>query len=302
MTAIAEFTDVGALAHGATVEMAGVSIGHVSHIQVDGSKARLVLVFPRSAHVPVSVTAQVRRAAVLGPQVIELIVPPGGANAALLADHATIASTDVRPDLEELIKSGTDLFGALSASQIATLLQEGAAAFGGEGGQIHQTLDNLDVVLTGYASRTATITSLVHDLDTLTASLGPNSDANALALANLARTTAVLDDQRTRFVNLLASLDTVSRQGVTLLATQLPQIADQLLALRTTTQALANQQKALGNILKYLPLHNAALAGSTVNDFIQVLNDFIICGVPGGGEDPTSPLNSCSFVPQASTP
>ncbi len=298
MTATAEFSDVGSLASNATVEMAGVSIGHVTHIRVDGAKAKLTLRFPKSAGVPAGVIAQVRRGAILGPQLIELLIPAGVPPEPLLADNATISATTVRPDLEDLIKSGTDLIGALSTSQLAQLLQEGARGFGGEGGTLHQVIDNLDVVLTGYASRTAAITSIVNDLNTLSSSLGPAAEADAQAIANLARAATILDSQRLRLTNLLSALDSVSQQGVALLSTQLPQIADQLLALRDVTQAVASQQHALGVILQYLEGHNAATGNATVNNFIQVLNDFIICGLgQAGGEVPTSPLNSCTNVP-----
>ena len=298
MTATAEFSDVGSLAPNATVEMAGVRIGHVSHIRVDGASAKLTLVFPKSARVPADVVAQVRRGAILGPQLIELIIPPNSPPEPLLADKATITSTSVRPDLEDLIKSGSDLLGALSASQLAQLLQEGARGFGGEGGTLHQVIDNLDVVLTGYASRTAQITSIINDLNTFTSSIGPAAQANAQAIANLAKAAAILDEQRTRLTSLLGALDSVSQQGAAILSTQLPQIADQLTALRDVTQAVANQQHALGVLLTFLKGHNSATANATVNNFIQVLNDFIVCGLgKAGGEDPTSPLNACTNVP-----
>jgi phospholipid/cholesterol/gamma-HCH transport system substrate-binding protein len=304
MSASAEFADVGALAPRATVEMAGVNIGYVSRVSVDGAQARVTLRFPRSAHVPANVVAQVRRAAVLGPQLIELIVPTAhsGQPVPLLADNQRIATTVVRPDLEDLVRSGTDLIGALSTSELARVLQAGAQGFGGRGAQLHQAIDDLDVILAGYASRTQEITKLLGDIDTLTSSIGPAAQADAEALGNLARATAVLDDQRQRLVDLLSSLDRASQQGIALLSTELPQIADQLVMLRSTTQALANQQVALGRLLVYLQGHNATLSEATVNNFVQVLNDFVICGVPGGGEDKTSPLNSCTNVPAPPAP
>jgi phospholipid/cholesterol/gamma-HCH transport system substrate-binding protein len=298
MTATADFTDVGSLAGHATVEMAGVNIGYVSHVQVDGTFAKLTLRFPRSTRVPASVIAQVRRASILGPQLIELMIPAGSESGPLLADHGTIRTTDVRPDLEDLIKSGADLLGALSASELAKMIEEGAKGFGGEGPRLHQQIDDLDTIMVGYASRTATIAKLITDLDTFASSTGPAAQANALALSNLAKAAGILDEQRTRLTGLLSALDAVSQQGVALLSTQLPQIADQLVALRTTTQALANQQTALANVLYYLQGHNAATSLTTVNGFVQIINDFIICGLgKAGGEDPTSPLNSCSAVP-----
>ena len=304
MTVSAEFPDVGSLAHNAAVELAGVNVGYVSHIALQGDHARLTLKIPRSAHVPASAYAQVRRAAILGPQVIEIVIPPGAPAEPLLADHADLpqSSNQVRPDLEDLIKTGTDVIGALSASDVARLLQENAAGFGGEGPTLHLVIDNLNTVLSGYASRTATITQLVKDLNSFSSALAPNAQADAEAVANLAKATAILDSQKERLTNLLIALDNVSQQGASILRTQLPQIDDQLLALRQVTQAVANQQQGLASILANLQGHNHSTASATYNGFIQVIIDLIVCGVPGGGEDPNSPANSCHNVPAGGQP
>ena len=41
-------------------------------------------------------------------------------------------------------------------------------------------------------------------------------------------------------------------------------------------------------------LRNEALRLGTNGDFAQVLNDFVLCGLPGGGDQPGDPVNSCS--------
>ena len=215
MSVSAEFPDVGSLAHHAAVEMSGVNIGYVSHITLQGDHARLTLTIPRSARVPASAYAQVRRAAILGPQVIEIVVPPGAPAVPLLANGADLpqSANQVRPDLEDLIKTGTDVIGALSASDLARLLQENATGFGGEGPTLHAVIDNLNTVLSGYASRTATITQLVNDLNSFSSALAPSAAANAQAVSNLSRATAILDAQKDRLTNLLIALDNVSQQG-----------------------------------------------------------------------------------------
>ena len=297
MQASATFSDVGDLPNGGSVEMVGVIIGHVTAITLDHNRARLTLRFARSAHVPAAVRAEVRQASLLGPKVINLVPTSDAPNQPLLADKAVITDAQVVPTLQDLVKAGTDVIGALSGSELATVVAEGAKGFGGKGPELHQTLDDLNTVMAGFASHTATITKLLGDLDQLSASLAPNAGANAQALSNLAATVAVLDQEKQKLTDLIGSLNQVSAQGADLLAQHLPQIENQLTALKSVTQAVANQQAAFGGVLTYLKGHNAATSLGTVNDFIQVLNDFVICGVPGGGEDPTSPLNACSYVP-----
>ena len=303
ITVTGDFVDVNALEHRATVEMNGVNVGVVSHIQVDGSLAKLTMKIKRSAHVPANVVADIRRASLLGPDVVEL-TPPPGSSAPPLADHAVLADAaspaKFLPDFETLVHAGNDLLGTLGAegtSALARVVAEGAKGFGPEGGDLRVVLDSLNTVVSGYATRTQTITTLLQSLDTFSSTLSPNAQANVEALSNLARTTEVLDRQKDRLIALLTSLSTVSTQGSQLLEADLGQITTQLNGLRSVTQAVADQQASLANILIYLNGHNLATSRgvSHPNDFTQVLNDFVVCGLPNhaGGDVPGDKLNSC---------
>lgn len=303
ITVTGDFVDVNALEHRATVEMNGVNVGVVSHIQVDGSLAKLTMKIKRSAHVPANVVADIRRASLLGPDVVEL-TPPPGSSAPPLADHAVLADAanpaKFLPDFETLVHAGNDLLGTLGAegtSALARVVAEGAKGFGPEGGDLRVVLDSLNTVVSGYATRTQTITTLLQSLDTFSSTLSPNAQANVEALSNLARTTEVLDRQKDRLIALLTSLSNVSTQGSQLLEADLGQITTQLNGLRSVTQAVADQQASLANILIYLNGHNLATSRgvSHPNDFTQVLNDFVVCGLPNhaGGDVPGDKLNSC---------
>ena len=302
MSATATFDDVADMASGALVEMADVGIGHVTSIKLAGTRARLHLVFKRSAKVPPQVTARVRRTSVIGEKFVELRPDTQDLHAPLLADGAVIRHTEVVPDLEQLVASGTEVFTAISSTKLATLLAEQAQGFGGNGATLTRLLDDLDTITAGFRTRTATVANLVDALDQLGSDLGPSAQANAQALANLATTTQILSDQRQALVGLITSLNNLSVQGRSIFDQHLKQVGEQLVGLRSITQAVADRQRDLGLLLINLPGHNEALRRSTVDDFVQVLNDFVICGLAGGGEDPSSPLNSCSYVPQAPQP
>jgi phospholipid/cholesterol/gamma-HCH transport system substrate-binding protein len=301
VTAFATFDDVADLANGAPVHYADVLVGSVTSIELDetGTRANLSMEIDRAADVPANVEARIRRTTPLGEKFVELRplgdVDEGGA----LADGTTIVRTEVVPDVEQLIASGTDLFAALSASEIAVLLDEGAEAFGGKGPQLRELLGDLGDVVHGYSTRTDTIAALVDAIDELAAATGPAAEANATSIAHLAETTRILDEQDDRLFDLVRSLDRLAIEGRSILDAHMDEMAIQIDGLRSVTSAIAREQVALGNILEYTPAHNEALERGVKDDFVQVLNDFVICGLPGGGEDPSSPLNSCSYVPSA---
>ncbi|MHB1488437.1 MAG: MCE family protein [Acidimicrobiales bacterium] len=300
ISASAVFSDINGLATNAPVEMADVKVGHVSSFRVTGSQARVYLTIDKKAQVPAQVEADISRTSLLGEVFVDLVPKTTEAKSTPLANGAVITNTRVVPGLEQLVKAGTNLVGALSANQLADLINEGAQAFGGKGPELHQLLDYLNTVVAGYNAHTAQITSLVNSLNTLSSSLAPNAQANAQALTNLSHSVKVLNDQSTRLANLLGSLSSLSVQGSSILSAYFPEISNQLNGLRSVTSALAQSQSDLGNLLTYLPIHNTVLPTGIADNFIQILNDFIVCGMPGGGEIPTSPLDSCHYVPQNS--
>ena len=288
----AEFSDVNQLANGAQVEMADVPVGRVTDITLDGDRARVTMAINRSAHVPADVTAVLDQTSVLGENFVNL-EPAHGASGALLADGSVIRNTAVAPEAEQLVGAGTSLFQAVPTGDLAAIIDAGGQGFAGQAASLRQLLNDFSTVAAGYAGQTGQITALIDNLDQLGSGLAPSAQQDAQAITNLAQTTAVLAQESGRFTQLLQSLDTLSIQGRSILETYFPQITDQLQALASTSQALAQHQQDLAGLLKYLPVHDATAQGATVDNYLQVLNNIIVCGIPGGGADNSAPASAC---------
>ncbi|MHB1582650.1 MAG: MCE family protein [Acidimicrobiales bacterium] len=291
ITARAVFADVGDLTTGAQVQMAGIPVGSVSAIALDGTRALVTLSIERRAHVPADVTAEIARTTILGEQYVDLV--PGRRASGLLADHAMIGRTRVVPDVEQLISAGAQVFGSISTSQLAGIIAAGGQGFGGQEASLRHLLNDFSTVTAGYASRTAQITTVIKSLDQLGASMAPNSAADAQSLTNLSHTVAILAQQSSRFDGLLQALDNVSVQGRSILEGNMAHITDQLQALAAVSTQLAQHQQSLAGLLEYLPMHNATLNSVAVHDYLQVLQNIIVCGIPGGGES-SAPAFTCS--------
>jgi phospholipid/cholesterol/gamma-HCH transport system substrate-binding protein len=296
--ATATFDDVADLTSGAPVMMSDITIGKVTHIKLDatGRRAKVDMVIHRSADVPADVKALVRRTSALGEKFIDLEPRSAAArhqDAPPLRDHTTIADTGEVADLEQLVSSGTAAFGAMSASQIAILLDEGARAFGGKGPALRQVLDSLSSVAHGYAGRTDKITDIIANLDRLSADLAPGTDARGQTLAHLNDTLAILNVNDDRFFQLVGSLNRLAGDGDRILGEHLTQIRTQLQGLRDVTDAIAQEEKSLGDLLVNLPAHNLRLPLAEKGNFVQALIDVVLCGVPGGGDVPGDPVDAC---------
>lgn len=297
LTVTAVFDDVADLADGAPVQLADVGIGQVQSIHLDdsGRRAEVQLSIERSAEVPADVTARVRRTSPLGEKFIELRPADAtGAGQALLEDGATIDDTEVVPDLEQLVGSGTDFFGALGAGELAVLLEESAEGFGGQGQNIRAVLDNLGGVAEGFAAHTDELETLITSIDQLAADTGPAAAQHADALTNLAAATDLLDDDSEQLLDLMDSLAALATTGSSILREHVDEIEGQIDALHSVSRAVATEQDSFSALLENAQYHNEALRTGVRDFFAQVLNDFIICGVPGGGDQPGSALNSCN--------
>jgi phospholipid/cholesterol/gamma-HCH transport system substrate-binding protein len=284
--ATAFFSDVSDLVAGAPVQYAKITVGSVSAITVSHDQAKVVMSIERSAQVPADVTAELTQTSLLGQHYVLLVAP--SADPPLLRNGAVITHTQFVPGIQQLVESGAAVFGAVNAADLAQIIDNGAEGFGGQAANLRQLLDDFDTILAGYSSRSSEITSVIDNLDQFNSTLGPDSQQDAQALSNLAQTTQILAGQSSQFEQLLQSLNDLAVQGNSILSTGLHQTEDQIDALAAVASQLAQHQSDLATILLELPGHNAATSSLTVNNFAQILEDVIVCGLPGGGAGSTA--------------
>lgn len=291
MTASATFSDVADLVAGAPVQYADISVGSVQSISLSGDEARVVMTIDRDAQVPADVTAELTESSILGQHLVALVAPsPGGP---MLQNGAVIGKTAFVPGIQQLVESGAAVFGAINGAQLSQIINNGAQGFGGQAANLRQLLNDFDTILAGYSTRSGEITSLIDNLDAFNSTLAPNAQQNAQAVSNLAQTTQILAQQSSRFEQLLQSLNDLATQGNSILSTGLGQTEDQINALAAVATQLYQHQRDLATILEELPGHNQALASLTVNNYAQILEDIIVCGIPGGGAGNT-PDSTCA--------
>lgn len=286
----AVFGDVSSLTTGASVQLADIDVGSVTGIALDHGRALVTMAVQRSAGVPADVTAELEQPTILGQYVVDLV--PKGSGDGQLRNGERISHGEVVPGIQQLVQSGTEVFGAVNAAELSEIIGNSAQAYGGQGAQIKALLDDFGTVLAGYASQSGQITTLIDQLDQFTSTLAPDAGSNAEALANLAQTSTTLAQQSNQFIALLQSLEALATQGRSILDTGLPQIEDQLNALAAVASQLSSHQQQLATVLQEVPAANKNLAGATYQGYLQVLNNIIVCGVPGLGGG-TAATNEC---------
>ncbi|MBI4259706.1 MAG: MCE family protein [Actinobacteria bacterium] len=287
----ARFADVGDLTDQAPVMMADITVGKVTDIRLDGTEAVVTMVLDPEAGVPRDAGARIRRTSLLGERVVDLVIPEELAeDAPSIRDGDEIGDTDTRPDLEDLVREGADVFGAIGVSELATMIDEGARGFGEQGDELGALLGNLQVIVSRYAGRTDDIDALIRSMDRFNRTLATRADAHGLALRNSARGLRVLREESGRLQEALHSLARLARGADSILEEHSDEMDRFFSQIRTILRVLREEQDSIEKFLIYAPLHNRNTQLVDYGTFNQVIQDFVICGF---NDDPEDPARRC---------
>lgn len=292
VTVRASFPDVGDLAASAPVMMADVQIGKVTDIGLADGQAQVTMELRRDAAVPAGVLARVRRTSLLGERIVDLVVPEGTPqDAPPLGDGDRITSTESRPDLEDLVQEGTDVLSPIAASEVATLVNEGAKGFGGRGAQLRELLGNFQSIVHAYAGRTDDIRGFIESLNDFNSTLAAKADAHAQAVANAARGIGMLREESGRLREAVHALARLSVGARSVLEAHADEMGRFFAQMRVILGVLHDEQGSIEQLLNWAPGHNRNTQTTEYDRFVQVLQDFVICGI---NDDPSDPARNCN--------
>jgi phospholipid/cholesterol/gamma-HCH transport system substrate-binding protein len=293
------FSDARDLVVGAPVDVRGVPSGSVTSITLSGSKARIAFALPAGIQVPDSAAVTLEPTGLLGQDVLDLTWS-SSTKGPYLSNGDRIDSTGDIGSIEDLVTSGSQLLGAVSASDLASIIDQAAVGFGGQGPKLRSVIDNLASITAAYHQHQSQLDGAITGLDRTMATLAASSASLGAAIGNLKSATGALASQSTQLNQLVDSLNRLGDQGNRLLAAATGELNTTVVGATDLINDLASRQEYLGLILHWLPLHNRATSLGETNDFLQVLIDFVLCG-PGlqTSTEANSPARSCHFVPQA---
>lgn len=162
----AVFSDVSGLAAGDDVRAAGVEVGRVNSLALQGNNDVLV-VFTASNAVPLtrSTTLTVRYKDLVGNRYLEINPPTAGGSP--LAGGAVIPASHTQPavSLDALFNGFQPLFQGLQPAQINQLSGELIAVFQGEGGTIDTLLSSIGSLTSTLANRDRVIGQVITNLN-----------------------------------------------------------------------------------------------------------------------------------------
>lgn len=273
----ATFDDVIDLVENAHVRAGDIPIGVVESIELTPDLvARVTLSVRPDTGLPSEVEARLLQTSILGERFIELRAKEGATGE--LADGAVIDDTVVVGDFEDLVVTGSDLLGAVSADQLALAVQTGATAFGGRGGLLGRFLDDVNAFVGGYEEGKEDIVRVIESFDAFVSELAPAAETNAAALADLARASQALEEEDDRLLDALEDVRRLSVVGSRILDDHEAQLDNVFRRLHLLLDQILRIDGALQNMLTWIARHNLHVPNGAIDELAQIWQDFVICG------------------------
>lgn len=249
MRLTAVFDDVASLRVGNNVVVADVPVGSVVSIELtDDNRARTTVALD-DLQLPRETIARIGQSSALGDNYVELVRPEGG-GCPCLASGDTVERTRTAPQVEAIVGQLGVVLASITGNDLATIVEESAAALSGRGETLNRLFADLEVVADTFADQSRTLTRTIDRLDDLTATLADGDAQVERLLDQAARATRLLADNRQRIVDGLEQLSRVARVSVEeSLGQHRETTAQQVRKLRGIVREVAEGQEVIESIL-----------------------------------------------------
>ncbi len=206
---------------GADVRFRGVLVGQVRTVTASGGGATLELAIApdQAAQLPANVSAELLPTTLFGERYVDLIQPPSPAAARLTA--GAVIGQDRSRDAIELEKVLNDLLPLLTAVQpqkLSVTLTAVAQALQGRGGQLGQTLDQLNAYLKQLNPKLPALDADISELVQVTSTYTQAAPSIVQALNDFTVTSRTIAEQQHNLTALYATLTGAARSLTTFLA------------------------------------------------------------------------------------
>lgn len=287
----AEFSNASGLQAGDTVRIAGVEVGKVSAVTLDGDDALVAFSVDTDQQLTASTAAAIHFENLLGQRFLALL--PGRAGAPPLRPGATIPLSRTTPaiDLTAVFDGFAPLFSALAPDQVNQLAASIIEVFQGESGTVANLVSQTALLTSNLADRQQVIDELLSGLASLLDAVGTHDTQLGQLIGSFDSLVRGLAGDRAGISSAITDVSSLGSTTSNLLQRAEPSLDEDIRALAADVGTLSADQGGLDAALRGLPGMVGALAkiqssGSWVNVYlcdltIDVHGQLDISLVPG---------------------
>jgi len=271
----ARFADAGGLKSGDDVRIAGVKVGKVTSLSLEGAVVRVAFQINTSAKIGDQTRADIKIKTLLGQKYIALA--PAGVGK--LHGDIPLARTTTPLDVTQAFIGLGQRAGEIDTKQLAAAFDTLAATFKDTPPYVHESLRGLERLSTSIASRDNQLKQLLADANTVTNTLAQRNAEIAKLIDDSNLILQTVYQQRVVIHNLLVDTAAVSKQLAGLVRDNRAIIGPALANLEQTLVILQRNQDNLDQAIH--------LSAPFIRDFTDVLGngrwfETVLWNLPGG--------------------
>ncbi len=271
---IVSFESAAGLEPKANVKMAGVPVGKVEAIELEGTRARLVLRIREGVRIPIDSVVSIQTQGFLGEKYIEIL--PGKETTQMLPHGGRVTNTIPPANLDEIIRKvsiiSEDLKNFTNTLSETLGTEEGRKALSDIVRNIRETSEVLRTVVAGNEER---LNRILANVDTLSADMKEISAANKEDLrVMIANLRSFSDTLKTEAPGLARNLQEMSEQVGGVVGENRENIRESIANIKNASAKLDNTLDSAGKVLARIERGEGTL-GKLVSDntTIDTLND-----------------------------
>lgn len=267
------FANVGGLRPGDDVRAAGVRVGRVDGVDLQGAQARVTFTLDDEQPLTTSTHLTLRFQSLLGQRYVAMM--KGDDAGAPMPDGATIpvSQTDQGFDLTALLNGFEPLFATLKPAELNQLAESIVAVLQGQGGTIESLMANTATLTNRLADDGKVVETVLDTLTPVLRDVAARGDQVEGTIDDLRSLLRELDKEHRRIGRSIDGVSELSNAASDLIREVRQPVHRDIHALREFGRISVEQRAAINSLLKYLPIGSYAFArpftsGAWLNIFI----------------------------------
>ncbi|HWE67961.1 MAG TPA: MCE family protein [Acidimicrobiales bacterium] len=247
---MARFPNSAGITKGSDVMVAGVKVGTVKSVKVQGNAVVTDLSVSHSITLPHVTSAAIEVETLLG--VVDVTLKPVSGWQDPLRNGALITNTSVPTELYQIQNTGQKLLSKSNAKALNTLIESLATITKGKQVQVGEIIKGLGALTTTINQRSGQVSNLIDSANTLSGTLAAKDQELVSIVDNLNTVSTGLADHSTDLSNLIDNVDAMASQTNSLVTGDSPALNTLLQSLHTDLTVVGQHQVDLAQGVSYL--------------------------------------------------
>jgi virulence factor Mce-like protein len=254
------------------VRVLGLPAGSVNKVEVVGNQVKVTMTIEDKIPLPQGVKAQIVPQSLIGERYIQLAPAWREGDPKISAGYEIQRADTITPvEPDEALAAVKKFLDSLDPKGLGQLINNADDALHGNGAELNSALDQISKLVGTFAEKDDTLVSIVDNFDRLTTTLRTRESQLGSILQTFSQATQVLADERANIQALLASLASLSANGVDLVQKHSAALRTDLDTLARLANSIDTNLDKLAELLDSGPLLVSGLANA-YNPDLRAMN------------------------------